>query len=52
VLRDAWGDEYLVVLGTTTTGCDMAEGMKPSSRRSGPCAEPNPYSNDPSFEAP
>jgi hypothetical protein len=47
VLRDAWGDEYLVVLGTTTTDC-----MKASSRHSGPCAEPNPYSSDPSFEAP
>ena len=47
VLRDDWGDEYLVVLGTTTTDC-----MKASSHHSGPCAEPNPYSNDPSFEAP
>jgi hypothetical protein len=47
VLRDAWGDEYLVVLGTTTTDC-----MKATSHHSGPCAEPNPYSNDPSFEAP
>ena len=52
VLRDAWGDEYLVVLGTTTTDCIMADGMKPSSHHSDPCAEPNPYSNDPSFEAP
>jgi len=47
VLRDAWGDEYLVVLGTTTTDC-----MKATSHRSGPCAEPDPYSDDPSFEAP
>jgi len=47
VLRDAWGDEYLVVLGTTTTDC-----MKAASHHSGPCAEPNPYSDDPSFEAP
>jgi hypothetical protein len=46
VLRDDWGDEYLVVLGTTTTDC-----MKAASHHSGPCAEP-PYSNDPSFEAP
>lgn len=52
VLRDDWGDEYLVVLGTTTTDCIMADGMKPASHHSGPCAEPNPYSNDPSFEAP
>lgn len=47
VLRDDWGDEYLVVLGTTTTDC-----MKAASHHTGPCAEPNPYSNDPSFEAP
>ena len=47
VLRDAWGDEYLVVLGTTTTDCVMAEG-----HHSGSCAEPNSYSDDPSFEAP
>lgn len=47
VLRDPWGDEYLIVLGTTTTDC-----MKAASHHSGPCAEPNPYSDDPSFEAP
>jgi hypothetical protein len=52
VLRDDFGDEYLVVLGTTTTDCIMADGMKPTSHHSGPCAEPNPYFNDPSFEAP
>jgi hypothetical protein len=53
VLRDAWGDEYLVVLGTTTTDCFTAdEGSKAAGHHGGNCAEPNPYSNDPSFEAP
>jgi hypothetical protein len=52
VLRDDWGDEYLIVLGTTTTDCIMEDGIKPAIHHTGPCAEPNPYSKDPSFEAP
>ncbi|HEU4578465.1 MAG TPA: hypothetical protein VFS67_09430 [Polyangiaceae bacterium] len=51
VLRDDWGDEYLIVLGTTTTDCIMEDGIKPASHH-GPCAEPNPYFKAPSFEAP